>query len=133
MPHLTVSATESQISGRETALITGLTDAVAAVYGEWARPLVVVHLVAVPSGRWAVGGRVVDADAAPEVRFGIRAGALTRPDGIDIARRLVAAVTDAVAAALGERLREAVLVELVPQPDDQVGVGGTLVSDARAS
>ena len=133
MPHLTVSATESQIAGRETALITGLTDAVAAVYGEWARPLVVVHLVAVPIGRWAVGGRVVDADAAPEVRFGIRAGALTRPDGIDIARRLVAAVTDAVADALGEQLREAVLVELVPQPDDQVGVGGTLVSDARAS
>jgi phenylpyruvate tautomerase PptA (4-oxalocrotonate tautomerase family) len=133
MPHLTVSATESQLSGRETALISALTDAVAAVYGEWARPLVVVHLVAVPAGRWAVGGRIVDADAAPEVRFGIRAGALTRPDGIDIARRLVAAVTDAVAGALGEQLRAAVLVELVPQPDHQVGVGGTLISDAAAS
>lgn len=133
MPHLTVSATESQLSGRETALISALTDAVVAVYGEWARPLVVVHLVAVPAGRWAVGGRIVDADAAPEVRFGIRAGALTRPDGIDIARRLVAAVTDAVAGALGEQLRAAVLVELVPQPDDQVGVGGTLISDAAAS
>ena len=133
MPHLTVSATESQLSGRETALISALTDAVAAVYGEWARPLVVVHLVAVPAGRWAVGGRIVDADAAPEVRFGIRAGALTRPDGIDIARRLVAAVTDAVAGALGEQLHAAVLVELVPQPDDHVGVGGTLISDAAAS
>lgn len=133
MPHLTVSATESQLSGRETALISALTDAVVAVYGEWSRLLVVVHLVAVPAGRWAVGGRIVDADAAPEVRFGIRAGALTRPDGIDIARRLVAAVTDAVAGALGEQLRAAVLVELVPQPDDQVGVGGTLISDAAAS
>lgn len=133
MPHLTVSATESQLSGRETALITALTEAVVTVYGEWARPLVVVHLTAVPEGRWAVGGRIVDADAAPEVRFGIRAGALTRPDGMDIARRLVAAVTDAVAGALGEHLRETVLVELVPQPDDQVGVGGTLVSDAQAS
>ncbi len=133
MPHLTVSATESQLSGRESALITALTDAVVAVYGEWARPLVVVQLAAVPDGRWAVGGHIVDADAAPEVRFGIRAGALTRPDGIDIARRLVAAVTDAVAGALGEQLRAAVLVELVPQPDDQVGVGGTLISDAAAS
>jgi phenylpyruvate tautomerase PptA (4-oxalocrotonate tautomerase family) len=131
MPHLTVSATESQLAGREPALISALTDAVVAVYGEWARPLVVVHLVAVPPGRWGVGGRVVDADAAPEVRFGIRAGALTRPDGIDIARRLVAAVTDAVAVVVGEQLRETVLVELVPQPDDQVGVGGTLVSDGR--
>jgi phenylpyruvate tautomerase PptA (4-oxalocrotonate tautomerase family) len=133
MPHLTVSATESQLSGREAALITALTDAVVAVYGEWARPLVVVHLIAVPDGRWAVGGRIVDADAAPEVRFGIRAGALTRPDGDDIARRLVAAVTDAVAGALGEQLRAAVLVELVPQPDDRIGVGGTLISDAAAS
>ena len=132
MPHLTLSATESQISGRENVLIAGLTDAVVAVYGEWARPLVVVHLIAVPDGRWAVGGRVAEADAAPEVRFGIRAGALTRPDGIDISRRLVAAVTDAVAGALGDHLRETVLVELVPQPDDRVGVGGTLVSDAPA-
>ncbi|MGI5130561.1 tautomerase family protein [Pseudonocardia sp. CA-107938] len=130
MPHLTVSVAESQLAGREAPLISALTDAVAAVYGEWARPLVVVQLVGLPAGRWAVGGRVVEAEAAPEVRFGIRAGALTRPDGPDIARRLVAAVTDAVAAGLGERLRKSVLVELAPQADDLVGVGGALVSDA---
>jgi phenylpyruvate tautomerase PptA (4-oxalocrotonate tautomerase family) len=133
MPHLTVSATESQLAGRETALITALTEAVVDVYGEWARPLVVVQLVAVPPGRWAIGGRVVEGDAAPEVRFGIRAGALTRPEGLDIARRLVAAVTDAVGGVLGEHLRGSVLVELVPQLDDRIGVGGTLVSDAVAA
>ena len=133
MPHLTVRATEPQLAGREAALITALTEAVVTVYGEWARPLVVVRLDAVPTGRWAVGGRIVeDEGAAPEVQFGIRAGALSRPDGKDIARRLVAAVTDAVAGALGAQVRETVVVELVPQPDDRVGVGGTLVSDAAA-
>lgn len=128
MPHLTVVATESQLAGHEEKLIAALTDAVAGVYGEWARPLVVVHLVGIPAGRWAVGGRAATA-AAPEVRFGIRAGALARPDWPEVARHLVERVTAAVAAALGPELRESVLVELVPQPDEHVGVGGTLLGD----
>ena len=93
MPHLTVLAAEAQLAGHEDTLITALTDAVTGVYGDWARPLVVIRLVGVPTGRWAVGGVTTD-NPAPEVAFGIRAGALARPDGREIARRLVATVTD---------------------------------------
>lgn len=88
----------------------------------------VVRLVGFPRHRWAVGGSF-DNPAAPEVSFGIRAGAFARPDGQDVARRLVAGVTDAVAAVLGEELRDSVLVELIPQPDDRTGVGGKLIAD----
>lgn len=87
-----------------------------------------VRLVGVPGHRWAVGGDF-DHKAAPEVTFGIRAGAFDRPDAREIASRLVARVTDAVAAVLGEELRDEVVVELVPQPDDRTGVGGRLVAD----
>lgn len=128
MPHLTVHAAESQLSGREPQLVSALTEAVVTVYGEWARPLVVVRLVGLPRHRWAVGGSF-DHAAAPEVTFGIRAGAFARPDAHELAGRLVAGVTDAVATVLGEELRDAVLVELVPQPDDRTGVGGRLVAD----
>ncbi|WP_436789726.1 tautomerase family protein [Yinghuangia sp. YIM S10712] len=128
MPHLTVYAAESQLSEREPELVSALTEAVVAVYGEWARPLVVVRLVGIPPHRWAVGGSF-DHTAIPEVTFGIRAGALARPDGRDIAAQLVAAVTDAVGTVLGEELRDSVLVELIAQPDDRVGVGGTLIAD----
>ncbi|MFI5622574.1 4-oxalocrotonate tautomerase family protein [Nocardioides sp. NPDC051685] len=130
MPHLTVQAAEVQLAGHEDTLITALTDAVVGVYGDWARPLVVIRLVGVPTGRWAVGGVPTD-NPAPEVAFGIRAGALARPDGRDIARRLVAAVTDAVATALelDDDLRATTIVELIPQPDELVGVGGTLIND----
>src|ERR1700677_5044365 len=37
MPHLTVRVPEAQLVGREQALIAALTDAVAEVYGQWAR------------------------------------------------------------------------------------------------
>lgn len=127
MPHLTVHALETQLAGCEQVLVSGLTAAVVSVYGEWVRELVVVRLEAVPSGRWGVGGRIADAPA-PEVRFGIRSGAFERPDWPTSAALLVDAVTAAVAAALGEQVRDGVLVELVPQPDDRTAVGGTLVS-----
>jgi phenylpyruvate tautomerase PptA (4-oxalocrotonate tautomerase family) len=104
MPHLTVRAPEAQLAGREPALITALTDAVVEVYGEWARDLVVVQLDGIPPGRWGVGGRAAD-DAAPAITFGIREPALTRPDGKEIAARLVAGLTDAVASVLGEQAR----------------------------
>ncbi len=55
MPHLTARLPEAQLAGREHALITALTDAVAEVYGKWARDIVVVHLDGVPHGRWGIG------------------------------------------------------------------------------
>lgn len=95
------------------------------MYGEWARDLVVIHLDGVPQGRWAIGGRAVD-DAAPAITFGIREAALTRPDGKEIAARLVAGVTDAVANVLGEQTRGGTSVELVATPAGRTGLGGTL-------
>lgn len=131
MPHLTVHALEPQITGREDDLVTRLTDAVTAVYGEWARDLVAVRLVGVAVGRWAVGG-VARREVAPTVTFAIRETALTRADGPQIAARLVAAVTDAVAAALGEQHRDGIVVDLVATRDDRTAVGGRLVGEPAA-
>lgn len=125
MPHLTVRVPEVQLAGNEPALIDALTDAVVQVYGEWARDIVVIHLDGVPQGRWAIGGRAVD-DAAPAITFGIREAALTRPDGNEIAARLVAGVTDAVAKVLGEQTRAGTSVELVATPAGRTGLGGTI-------
>ena len=125
MPHLTVRAPEAQLAGREPALITALTDAVVRVYGEWARDLVVVQLDGIPPGRWGVGGRAAD-NAAPAITFGIREAALTRPDGKEIAARLVAGLTDAVAGVLGEQARGGTRVELVATPEGRSGLGGAI-------
>ena len=102
MPHLAARVPEARLAGHEPALITALTDAVVQVYGEWARDLVVVHLDGIPRGRWGVGGKAAD-DAAPVITFGIRETALARPDGPQIAARLVASLTDAVASVLEHR------------------------------
>jgi hypothetical protein len=51
---------ESRLSGRESALITALTDAVAAVLGEQARKGTTVEPVAAPPGRTAQGGTLTD-------------------------------------------------------------------------
>ena len=125
MPHLTARVPEAQLAGHEAALIAALTDAVVAVYGEWARELVVVHLDGIPRGRWGVGGRAVD-DAAPAITFGIREAALTRPDGSQIAARLVAGLTDAVAGVLGEQARGGTSVELAATPEGRSGLGGAI-------
>ena len=125
MPHLTARVPEAQLAGHESALIAALTDAVVDVYGDWARDIVVVHLDGVPNGRWGVGGRAVD-DAAPAVTFGIREAALTRPDGVQVAARLVAGVTDAVARVLGEQTRSGTSVELVASPEGRTAVGGVI-------
>lgn len=125
MPHLTARVPEAQLAGREPALITALTGAVVQVYGEWARDLVVVHLDGIPQGRWGIGGRAVD-DAAPAITFGIREAALTRPDGNEIAARLVAGLTDAIASVLGEQTRSGTSVELVATPEGRTGFGGTI-------
>jgi phenylpyruvate tautomerase PptA (4-oxalocrotonate tautomerase family) len=124
MPHLTVRMPESRLSGRESALITALTDAVAVVYGEWARDIAVVHLDGVPANRWAIGGRLAD-DFAPAITFGIREAALTRPGGAEIAARLATTLTDAVATVLGEQARKGTTVELVATPPGRTAQGGT--------
>ena len=124
MPHLTARIPEAQLTGREPALIAALTDAVAEVYGEWARDVVVVHLDGIPQGRWGIGGRTAD-DAAPAITFGIREAALTRSDGREIAARLVAGLTDAVASVLGEQARSGTSIELIATPEGRSGSGGT--------
>jgi len=132
MPHLTVHALESQIAGHERDLITRLTEAVTSVYGEWARDLVVVRLVGLAVGRWAVGG-VAPQEVAPTVTFALREKAFTRTDGPLIAARLVAAVTDAVATTLGEHHRDRTVVDLVATRDERTAVGGRLMSDGSGS
>jgi phenylpyruvate tautomerase PptA (4-oxalocrotonate tautomerase family) len=125
MPHLTARVPEAQLAGREPALITALTDAVAEVYGEWARDIVVVHLDGVPRGRWGIGGRAAD-DAAPAITFGIREAALLRPDGKQLTARLIARLTDAVASVLGEQARSGTSVDLVATAEGRTGVGGAI-------
>jgi phenylpyruvate tautomerase PptA (4-oxalocrotonate tautomerase family) len=125
MPHLTARVPEAQLAGNEPALITALTDAVVDVYGEWARDIVVVHLDGVPRGRWGIGGRVAN-DAAPAITFGIREAALARPDASEIAARLIAGLTDAVAGVLGEQARSGTSVELVATPEGRTGIGGAI-------
>jgi phenylpyruvate tautomerase PptA (4-oxalocrotonate tautomerase family) len=125
MPHLTARVPEARLAGHEPALITALTDAVVQVYGEWARDLVVIHLDGVPRGRWGVGGKAAD-DASPAITFGIREAALDRPDGREIAARLVAGLTDAVAGVLGEEARSGTSMELVATPRGRAGLGGAV-------
>lgn len=127
MPHLTVHALESDLAGRETELIETLTDAVVAVYGEWAREIAVVRLIGLPPSRWGIGGRPAP-DAAPSVTFGIKEAAFERPDAKEIVSRLVSGVTDAVVAVLGERVRAGVTVELVGSPAGRGGIGGVVVT-----
>ncbi|MFJ6435881.1 nuclear transport factor 2 family protein [Streptomyces sp. NPDC091416] len=129
MPHLTVTALEPQIAGHERDLIARLTRAVTSVCGERARDLVVVRLVGLAAGRWAVGG-VPCREAAPTVTFAIGEDAFTRADGRQTEARLVAAVTDAVAMTLGEHHRDEIVVDLVAARDGRTAVGGRLVSDA---
>lgn len=127
MPHLTVHALESDLAGREGELIGHLTDAVVAVYGEWARGIAVVLLIGLPANRWGIGG-VPAHTASPAVTFGINAAALSRPDADEIVARLVSGVTDAIVAVLGERVRAGVTVELVGAPAGLTGVGGVVAT-----
>ncbi|MEO3815385.1 hypothetical protein [Plantactinospora sp. B5E13] len=127
MPHLSVHVLESDLAGQETALIRNLTDAVVAVYGEWARSIAVVQLIGLPSGRWGIGGNPAEA-ASPSVTFGIREAAFSRPDADEIVARLVSGVTDAIVDVLGERVRAGLTVELVGTPAGRTGIGGVVVT-----
>ena len=126
MPHLIVYASEPDLAGREAEVISALTDAVVAGYGEWAREIAVVQLVGIPPGRWGIGGRPADAPA-PRITFGIKDAAFSRPDADDIVARLVAGVTDALVTVFGERVRAGTTVELVGTPAGRSGVGGEVV------
>ncbi|GAB3453475.1 tautomerase family protein [Actinophytocola sediminis] len=127
MPHLTVHVLEDDLVGRETELIEALTDAVVAVYGDWARDIAVVHLIGLPANRWGIGGTPAKAPS-PSVLFGIKEGAFSRPDAADIVARLVSGVTDALVAVFGERVRAGVSVELVGSPAGRTGIGGVVVT-----
>ncbi len=127
MPHLIVYALDSDLIGRETALIEALTDAVVAVYGDWARDIAVVRLIGLPASRWGIGGKPALAPA-PSVTFGVREAMFARPDAEEIVARLIAEVTDAVVAVFGEAVRAGVSVELIGTPAGRTGIGGVLAS-----
>ncbi|WP_217167843.1 tautomerase family protein [Streptomyces sp. AC512_CC834] len=122
MPHLTVHLPESRLTGREPVLVAALTDAIADVYGEWARDLVSVRLAGVPAGRFAQGGKAVDTKAS--VVLGVRVGVFDRPDAARVTARLGAALTDAIARVIGDDLRPGTMVELVASPPERTFVGG---------
>ncbi|WP_328474037.1 hypothetical protein OHA21_14095 [Actinoplanes sp. NBC_00393] len=122
MPHLTVHATETDLKGREEQLITGLTDAVIAVYGPWARDIAVVKLVGVPAGRWGIGGKPAT-NPAPTITFGIKEEAFSHPGVID---RLAAGVTDAITNILGEQTREAITVDFIGTLPGRTAIGGVI-------
>ena len=127
MPHLTVHAIDDDLTGRELELIAALTDAVVAVYGDWARDLVDVRLIGLPRHRWGVGGRPVAA-AAVSIAFSLREAAFARPDADEVVTALIASLTDAVAVIFGEQVRPAATGELIGVPAGRTGVGGLLVS-----
>lgn len=127
MPHLTVHALESDLAGRESDLIAGMTDAVVAVYGEWAREIAVVLLIGLPPSRWGQGGKPAD-DPAPRVTFGIRASVFDRPDATDLLSRLTTGITEAIANVVGIHKREAITVEFAGTPAGRTGVGGILAT-----
>jgi phenylpyruvate tautomerase PptA (4-oxalocrotonate tautomerase family) len=127
MPHLTVHVLESDLAGRETELIEELSDAVVAVYGDWARSIAVVQLIGLPAKRWGIGGVPAQAPS-PSVTFGIEEAAFRRPDADEIVARLVSGVTDAIVAVFGERVRAGVTVELTGAPAGRTGIGGVVVA-----
>ncbi|WP_019819082.1 tautomerase family protein [Saccharomonospora saliphila] len=124
---MTVHVLDDDLVGREADLISTLTDAVVAVYGEWAREIVGVRLIGMPSGRWGIGGRPAR-EPSPSVTFGIREAALSRPDADEIVAGLIAGLTDAIVAVFGERVRAGVSVEIVGTPAEHTGIGGVVAA-----
>ncbi|WP_149262891.1 hypothetical protein [Actinomadura sp. K4S16] len=122
MPHLTAHLPEDKLAGRESELVTALTEAIVGVYGEWARDLATVHLSGVPAGRLAQGGKAVDTNAS--LVMGVRAAAFDRPDAPEIMASLAAGLTDAITTVLGEDFRPGTTVELVPSPQERTFVAG---------
>ncbi|WP_369246875.1 4-oxalocrotonate tautomerase family protein [Streptomyces sp. R41] len=127
MPHLTVQIREETLDGStEPKLIRALTDAVAAVVGEWARAVAVVELFGVPEHRWGTGGVPGEAPA-PVITLAMREGGLTHPQIPDAPARLIESLTEAAVAVLGEAVRKHVTVLIVGVPAGRSGVGGDVV------
>jgi phenylpyruvate tautomerase PptA (4-oxalocrotonate tautomerase family) len=125
VPHLDVHTVADVLDGSvEPKLISALTEAVVAVYGDWARPIAVVALFGVPRSRWGVGGRATE---GTPVAVTLRAREAIFTAVADAEARLVAGVTDAIAAVLGEEVRSEVDVLLVGVPQGRSGVGGEVV------
>jgi phenylpyruvate tautomerase PptA (4-oxalocrotonate tautomerase family) len=122
-----VYAQESDLADHSSELIATLTDAVVAVYGDWAREIAVVQLIGLPAGRWGIGG-LPASSPIPRVVFGIRDAVFSRPDAVDLLSRLASGVTDAIADVLGSHLRPEITVEFAGAPDGRTSVGGVLVS-----
>lgn len=122
MPHFNVQMLEESLDGEvEGATIRALTDAVVAVYGERARSLAVVELFGVPRSRWGIGG-VPAPDHRPIVTLHMREPALHLLD--DAPAQLIAAITDAMAAVLGDPVRDHLAVTIVGIPTGRSGVAG---------
>ena len=123
MPHLQVRLPEDglddALAGR---VITELTEAIAALYGEWARPLAVVEVIGVPAGRWGRGG--VPVPAGPAVTLSMREEALRPPDGDARAARFIGELTAAIGRAVDDRAAQRATVELLGVPAARSGVGG---------
>jgi phenylpyruvate tautomerase PptA (4-oxalocrotonate tautomerase family) len=123
MPHLQVRLAEDVLDGAvERRVIAELTEAIASVYGEWARPHAVVEIIGVPAGRWGLGG--VPSVPVPAVTLSMREEALRPPEGDARAARLIGALTAAVGRALGAPAAERATVELLGVPAARSGVGG---------
>ncbi|WP_031035570.1 hypothetical protein [Streptomyces sp. NRRL F-5650] len=126
MPHFTVHIRESALDGTvEPKLISALTDAVGAVFGEELRRLAGVDLIGIPSHRRGLGGVPAETDA-PLVTLSMREAAYHLPAIPDAPARLVATITDAMADALGEDIRKEVIVTIVGVPDGRTGIAGTV-------
>ncbi|QIY96166.1 4-oxalocrotonate tautomerase family protein [Streptomyces sp. S1D4-11] len=124
MPHLTVHIREETLDGDvEPKLVRALTDAVAAVVGEWARTVAVVELFGVPEHRWGTAG-IPGKAPAPLVTLNMREAGLTHPQIPDAPARLISSLTEAVTTVLGESVREHVTVLIVGVPAGRSGVGG---------
>lgn len=124
MPHLTVQIREEALDGSvEPKLIRALTEAVAAVVGEWARPVAVVELLGVPEHRWGTGG-IPGRAPAPVVTLNMREGGLAHPRIPDAPARLIGSLTEAVVTVFGEAVRGDVTVLIVGVPAGRSGVGG---------
>ncbi len=127
MPHFNVQMFDEVLDGKiEPKIISALTDAVVDVYGEQARPLVVVELFGIPQHRWGVGG-VPAEGSRPIVTLKMRERALSRPTIDDPPAQLIASVTDAMVGVFGENIREHVNVLVVGIPPGRSGVGGDVV------
>ncbi|MGW1170937.1 tautomerase family protein [Streptomyces sp. NPDC002550] len=93
--------------------------------------MAVVEIFGIPRHRWGVGGAPGGVHA-PVVSLHVRETALHVLGIDDAPAQLTRAITDAVAGALGESIRDHVGVQLVGVPPGRCGVGGEIDPPAPA-